>query len=99
MVTRAKDKHYPFAYLYDESQEIAKAYGATRTPHVFLVNKTTDGNQVAYIGAIDDNSEEPSEVKERYLANAINNLLKGKAVEKKETKAIGCTIKWKKPTH
>jgi peroxiredoxin len=96
MVTRAKDKKYPFAYLYDETQEIAKAYGATRTPHVFLLSKTKDGNVVSYIGAIDDNSEEPAAVKEKYLATAINALIAGKPVEKNETKAIGCTIKWKK---
>lgn len=96
MMARAKDKKYPFVYLYDESQDIAKAYGATRTPHVFLLNKTREGNKVAYIGAIDDNSEDASAVKERYLANAINALINGEPVEQPNTKAIGCTIKWKK---
>lgn len=97
MVARAKDKKYPFVYLYDETQQIAKTYGATRTPHVYLLNKTKEGNKVAYIGAIDDNSEEASAVKEKYLANAINALIAGKPVELTNTKAIGCTIKWKKP--
>lgn len=96
MVTRAKDKKYPFVYLYDETQEIAKTYGATRTPHVYLLTKTKEGNKVTYIGAIDDNSEDASAVKERYLANAINALLAGKPIEQPSTKAIGCTIKWKK---
>jgi peroxiredoxin len=96
MVSRAKEKNYPFAYIYDETQEIAKAYGATRTPHVYLLNKTAKGNIVSYIGAIDDNSEEPAEVKEKYLENALNTLLAGKTVDKTSTKAIGCTIKWKK---
>lgn len=96
MVTRSRDKKYPFVYLYDETQEIARTYGATRTPHVYLLKKTAKGNQVAYIGAIDDNSEEPTEVKEKYLGNAIDALLANKAVGTATTKAIGCTIKWKK---
>jgi peroxiredoxin len=96
MVSRAKEKKYPFAYVYDETQEIAKTYGATRTPHVFLLTKTKAGNKVAYIGAIDDNSEEPSEVKEAYLSNAIDALLNGKTIANTNTKAIGCSIKWRK---
>jgi peroxiredoxin len=96
MVKRAKDKKYPFAYLYDETQEIAKSYGATRTPHVFVLQKTTTGNKVVYIGAIDDNSEEPKEVTQKYLANAVDALIAGKTVSLQTTKAIGCTIKWKK---
>lgn len=93
MVERANMKSYPFAYLYDETQEIARTYGATRTPHVFLLD---DKRVVRYIGAIDDNSEEPSEVKEKYLESAIDALRAGKDVSVKETKAIGCSIKWKK---
>lgn len=96
MVTRSRDKKYPFVYLYDETQEIARTYGATRTPHVYLLKKTSKGNQVAYIGAIDDNSEEPTEVKEKYLGNAVDALLANKPVGTATTKAIGCTIKWKK---
>lgn len=93
MKVRAKDKSFPFVYLYDESQETAKAYGATRTPHVFLLDKD---RMVRYIGAIDDNSEEPSMVKEKYLENAIDALFTGNEITTKETKAIGCGIKWKK---
>lgn len=96
MVTRAKDKKYPFAYIYDETQEIAKKYGATRTPHVFILSKTKAGNKVEYIGAIDDNSEEPKDVTEKYVENALNALLAGKPLAKTGTKAIGCTIKWRK---
>ena len=96
MVSRANEKKYPFAYVYDETQEIAKTYGATRTPHVFLLTKTKAGNKVAYIGAIDDNSEEPSEVKEAYLSKAIDALLNGKTIANPNTKAIGCSIKWRK---
>ncbi len=93
MQKRAKEKGFPFVYLYDETQEIARAYGAKRTPHVFLLDKE---RRVRYIGAIDDNHENPEEVKERYLENAIEALLAGKEVARTETKAIGCTIKWRK---
>jgi peroxiredoxin len=93
MVKRAKDKKFPYAYLYDETQEIAKAYGALRTPHVYLLDKD---RKVRYIGAIDDNSEEASEAKEKYVENAVNALIDGKDPVVKETKAIGCGIKWKK---
>ena len=93
MQKRAKSKKFPFVYLYDETQEIAKDYGATRTPHVYLLDKE---RVVRYIGAIDDNHEEAEAVKDRYLENAINALREGKEVSTKETKAIGCTIKWKK---
>ncbi|MCS7037008.1 MAG: thioredoxin family protein [Saprospiraceae bacterium] len=92
MQKRAKEKGFPFVYLYDETQEIARAYGATRTPHVYLLDKN---RRVRYIGAIDDNHEEPNAVKERYLENAIEALLAGKEVPRTETKAIGCTIKWR----
>ncbi|GAB4500121.1 MAG: hypothetical protein OHK0019_38130 [Saprospiraceae bacterium] len=93
MKERAKEKKFPFNYLYDETQEIAKTYGATRTPHVYLLDKN---RVVRYIGAIDDNSESASDVKEKYLENAIDALRDGKDVAIKETKAVGCSIKWKK---
>ena len=92
MQKRVKEKSIPYAYLYDETQEIAKTYGATRTPHVFVLDEK---RVVRYIGAIDDNSEEPSEVKEKYVENAVDALLAGKEVPVKQTKAIGCGIKWK----
>lgn len=89
----AKEKKYPFAYLYDKTQDVAKAFGATRTPHVYVLDKN---RVVRYIGAIDDNSENPSMAKEKYVAGAVDALLAGKEVAVKETKAIGCTIKWRK---
>ncbi len=93
MQVRAKAKKFPFEYLYDSTQEIAKTYGATRTPHVFLLDNQ---RVVRYIGAIDDNSEDEAMVKEKYLENAIDALSAGKDIAVKETKAIGCGIKWKK---
>jgi peroxiredoxin len=92
MQMRAKEKSFTFPYLYDDTQEIAKAFGATRTPHVYLLDKN---RVVRYIGAIDDNHEDATEVKEKYLENAINALRNGQTVAVPQTKAIGCTIKWK----
>lgn len=96
MIERSKDKGYPFPYLFDETQNVATAYGATRTPHVYLLQKTSTGFQVAYIGAIDDNVETPSAAKNRYVEAAIESLSQGKTPTVTSTKAIGCTIKWKK---
>ena len=97
MIIRAKEKGFPFRYVVDESQNIAKMYGATRTPHVFVLQKQT-GNQftVAYIGAIDDNHSDASNVKESYLSKAVNALIANTKPAPDFTKAIGCSIKWKK---
>ena len=95
MIQRANEKKFPFAYLYDESQEIAKAYGATRTPHMFILKKEGNDLIVKYVGAIDDNSDDPSMVTKKYLENAMDEILAGKEVTTNSTKAIGCTIKWK----
>lgn len=93
MQERAKEKQYGFLYLYDETQEIAKAFGATRTPHVYILDKDLT---VKYIGAIDDNSESAEAVQSKFVENAIDALREGKEVPVAETKAIGCTIKWRK---
>ena len=95
MQQRAKAKNYTFPYLVDSTQNIAKTYGATRTPHVFVLQKSGSDNIVKYIGAIDDNSDSASAVKEKYVENAVDALLAGKPVTKTSTKAIGCGIKWK----
>ncbi len=92
----AKAKKYPFVYLHDETQQIAKIYGATRTPHVFVLQKTKAGNTLAYIGGIDDNYEDDKLAQEKYVELAVNALLNGKTITKTNTKAIGCSIKWKK---
>ena len=95
MQARAKEKGFTFPYLVDESQEITRTYGATRTPHVFLLNKEQGKYRVAYIGAIDNNHKNPDDVSKKYLENAIEALKAGKRVSKDQTKAIGCTIKWR----
>jgi len=96
MVARAREKNFTFPYLIDETQAITTSYGATRTPHVFLLKKTSAGFEVAYIGAIDDNVETPSAAKNRYVEAAIEAVSQGKTPDVTSTKAIGCTIKWKK---
>jgi peroxiredoxin len=92
MVRIAKQKGYKFPYLVDETQAIAKAYGATNTPHVYVLSKDL---KVAYIGAIDDNSRKADAVTKRYVEDAVDALLQGKPAPTTKTKAIGCGIKWK----
>ena len=86
---------YDFPYLFDEAQTVFSAYGATRTPQVFLLENTNKGFKVAYIGAIDDQAKDASAVSERFVENAIESLKKGEKIEVTETKAIGCSIKVK----
>lgn len=93
MKARAIEKGYTFPYLIDESQEVYKMYGATRTPHVFILNKENGNLVVKYIGTIDDNYQDASAVTQHYVEDAINALLAGKNPDPDFTKAIGCTIK------
>jgi len=93
MITRAEERGFTFPYLFDEGQKVFPQYGATKTPHIYLLQKTKKGLEVKYIGAIDNSSRDEDEVTERYLEDALNALLDGKEIEVKETKAIGCSIK------
>jgi peroxiredoxin len=93
MVERAKEKGFTFPYLLDDGQKVYPQYGATKTPHVFLLDSK---KVVKYIGAIDDNPQDASAVKVKYLENAIAALEVGKTPEPETTKAIGCSIKFKK---
>lgn len=90
MKVRAKEKGFAFPYLFDEGQKIYPQYGATKTPHVFLLDKNYI---VKYIGAIDDNVDNANDVKEKYLEKAIAALESGKTPSPETTKAIGCSIK------
>jgi peroxiredoxin len=94
MQLRAQEKGYTFPYLFDEDQSVYPAYGATKTPHTFLLTKTKKGFEVAYIGAIDDN-QKASKVEEKYLEDAIAAVTKGKKVKPSTTRAVGCSIKAK----
>lgn len=92
MKKRAADKKFNFPYLRDETQEVAKAYGATHTPQIFLFDKN---RKLKYQGKIDDNWQEPEKVKSAYLRDAILEALNENEVSVPETFSIGCTIKWK----
>ena len=95
MKKRADNKGYSFPYLRDDSQEIARAFGATKTPHVYVLNKEdSDKFKVEFIGAIDDSPNDASDVSETYVEDAINALLAGDKPTVTEKRAIGCTIKW-----
>jgi peroxiredoxin len=93
MVKRSSEKEFTFPYLFDAKQTVYPQYGATKTPHVFLLKKESDGNRVKYIGAIDDNYQDVNAVKNHFLKDAVNDLLQGKEIENKTTVAIGCSIK------
>ena len=87
----AKDAGFNFDYVHDESQQVAKSYGAKTTPHLFVL----DGQQkIAYMGAIDDNMIE-TKVKEEYLRQAVDSILAGEKPSLPETRQFGCSVKWK----
>jgi len=96
MQKAAKAKGFTFEYLYDENQEVAKNFGATNTPHVYLLSKNDDKLKVEYVGAIDNNADNAANADKKYVADAIYALMKEEKVPVNSTKAIGCTIKWKK---
>lgn len=91
MKTRASEKGFTFPYLFDEGQKVYPKFGASKTPHVFIVSKKE--MTVEYIGAIDDSSRNADAVTEKYVENAVDALLLGKKPTKTETRAIGCSIK------
>lgn len=93
MKKRALEKGFTFPYLVDVGQEIYPQYGATKTPHVYLLEKTGQGNLVRYIGTIDDNYSNASAVKTKYVENAVDAMLKGEEISITTTRAIGCSIK------
>ena len=92
MVKRSKEMRYPFPYLHDEAQTVARAYGATRTPEVFLFNSQ---GILSYHGRIDDNCDNPQAVQSHDLRNALEAVVTSRTPENAETPPIGCTIKWK----
>ncbi|PWK18243.1 thioredoxin family protein [Xanthomarina spongicola] len=93
MKARAKAKGFTFPYLIDKGQKVYPEYGASKTPHVYVLQKVKKGNQVKYIGAIDDNYQHPDSVNQKYVENAVDALLEGKSIKETHTRAIGCTIK------
>lgn len=96
MVVRSKEKGFPFPYVFDEKFEVLNNFGATRTPHVYLLMNSGGTFKVAYIGAIDDNAQDETAVKVNYVESAITSIDSGAEPDPSFTKAIGCTIKKKK---
>ena len=92
MLEHAKNNGYNFPYAQDPESELASAFGATKTPHIYLF----DGDdKLVYRGAIDDNAKNAKKVDEPFLANAIDALLAGNPISPQTTKALGCSIKFK----
>jgi len=91
MVERAREKGFNFPYLRDKSQEIAKAYGAQRTPHFFLLDRE---RRVVYSGRMDDNPYEEGKQTTSELREALDQLLAAKPVTVQPTNPIGCNVKW-----
>ena len=92
MVEHAKNNGYNFPYAQDPESELASAFGATKTPHIYLFN---GDDKLVYRGAIDDNAKNAKKVDEPFLANAIDALLAGNPINPQTTKALGCSIKFK----
>jgi len=92
MAKRAREKHFVFPYLYDESQSVARSYGAERTPELFIFDAT---KTLRYHGAPDDNYEDEHAVKHHYAREALDAILAEREPALPETKPVGCTIKWK----
>jgi hypothetical protein len=91
MARHAKDNDYNFPYVQDPGSKLAKAFGATKTPHIYLFD---DEDMLVYRGAIDDNARDAASVDEFFLANAIEQLINDQPIEKPTSKAIGCSIKF-----
>ncbi|MVM30690.1 redoxin domain-containing protein [Spirosoma sp. HMF4905] len=95
MKARASDKNFPYAYTIDETQATARAFGATRTPEVYVLKQTNSQFILEYMGTIDDSPQDETSVQRRYIDEAVSSLLAGRPVQSPITKPIGCAIKWK----
>ncbi len=91
MVKRMDEKKFPWLYLYDQTQDVARAYGALRTPHFFVFNKE---RKLVYTGRGIDNPRESSKMTVNDLQNAIKELLEGRKITTPLTNPIGCNVKW-----
>jgi peroxiredoxin len=91
---RAQEKKYPFVYLHDESQAVARQYGAVCTPDFFVYDSK---GLLAYRGRLDDSWKDPQKVQKRELFDAVQLLLKNQKAPDKQTPSMGCNIKWSTP--
>jgi peroxiredoxin len=92
MVERARAKGFVFPYVRDDSQEVARRYGALVTPHPFVFDKE---RRLVFQGKPDDSWQEPNKAKHLYLRNALDAALNGQPAPVPQTSVVGCTIKWK----
>jgi thiol-disulfide isomerase/thioredoxin len=92
MQQRAKERGFAFPYVVDATSDVARAFGATRTPEAFLFDKA---GKLVYHGVVDDNAQEPDKVEKHYLQDAVDALAAGKLPPVQETKALGCSIKFR----
>jgi peroxiredoxin len=92
MVDRAREHGYPFPYLHDASQSVARSYGGLVTPHPMLFDRQ---RRLLYQGRIDDNHERPDRVRARYLEAALEAALAEAPIQPAERPVLGCSIKWK----
>lgn len=95
MKTRSREKGYSYPYAMDETQAVARSFGATRTPEVYVLKQSRGQFTVEYIGTIDDSPQDGASVQRRYVEEAVANLLAGRPVQSPITKPIGCAIKWR----
>jgi peroxiredoxin len=93
MLERSVEKGFTFPYLFDEGQKVYPVWGATHTPHMYIVNKDGSNLKVVYVGTIDNNWRDASAVTVNYIDNAIASIMEGKDIEQPTTRAIGCSIK------
>ena len=93
LLRRWREKAYGFPYLIDESQDVARAFGAVCTPDIYVFNRE---RKLAYHGRIDDNWQRPEKVTRRELAAALDALLAERAPQPEQHHSIGCSIKWRK---
>ena len=91
MVEHAQEMGYNFPYVQDPGSKLATAFGARKTPHIYLFDEK---DKLVYRGAIDDNARKPRKVKHTFLADALNALLTGDKIDPVSTKALGCSIKF-----
>ncbi|MCU0459313.1 MAG: thioredoxin family protein [Bacteroidales bacterium] len=96
MKETAEKLNYRFEYLFDETQEVARKYGATNTPHIYILSWRDGKLVVDYVGAIDNNTDDAAAADRKYAEDALESILKGQPVSVAATRAIGCSIKWKK---
>jgi hypothetical protein len=92
IVERSKKEFFKFPYVQDTTQKLSKAFGATKTPECFLFNNK---GVLVYHGALDDNHKDEKKVTQRYLREALNAMRHGEEIKVTETKAMGCSIKFR----